>query len=153
MNTKTIVILLQEDSTNHGEVTSFDQTHDAERFLEDLLASGFDQRSIRVLAAKDLDILIKQKPVVSFVSSGTALAVEPPAAPVTNYIQPVIEDLPVTEDLPEFNPEPVYVEAMESNAERELVSVAAASDSHPDAEPEPYTQNGVRFSSAFAREY
>jgi len=147
MDTKTIVILLQENSRNHGEVTSFDQARDAERFLGDLLASGFDQRNIRVLAAKDLDILITQKPVVSLFSTETAPVAEPPLAPVSDYIQPV------TEELPEYDPEPVYVEAVESHMERELVSVAAAPDSHPEEAPEPYTQNGVRFSSAFARDY
>lgn len=146
MNTKTIVLLLQGDS-NHGEVASFDQAQDAERFLEDLLVSGFDRRNIRVLAAKDLDILITQKPVVSLFSTETAPQMQPTAIPVTDYFEPV------TEELPEFDPEPAYVEDFESHTERELVSVAAAPDSHPKAEQEPYTQNGVRFSSAFAREY
>ena len=147
MNRKTIVILLQENSSNRGEVTSFDQAQDAERFIEGLLETGFERQSIRVLAAQDLDLLITQKPVVSLLSTKMAPAVEMPVVEVSGEIQPI------SEEVPDGDLEPVQVEAMESHMERELVTVGASAGSDVSTDSEPYTRNGIRFSSAFASEY
>lgn len=144
MNTRTIVILLQENSSNHGEVNEFDHPQDAERFIEGLLEAGFERQSIRVLAARDLDLLITQKPVVSLLRAEVAPAVQMPEPEVAEEIQAV------SEEVPEYNPEPVRVEAMASHAERQLVAVSA---SEPSTDNEPYMRDGVRFSSAFTSEY
>src|SRR5574341_29672 len=72
MTSKSIVVLLQENSDTRGEINWFDYGQDAERFIEGLLEAGFDRRSIRVLEGQDMDVLITQRPVVSLLPAASA---------------------------------------------------------------------------------
>lgn len=130
MNTRTIVILLQENSSNHGEVNEFDHPQDAERYIEGLLEAGYERQSIRALTAHDIDLLVTQKPVVSLVSDGG------PTAPAV-----------------EVSEEPVQVASSKDGAAEMQASGEPAEPVSVSAESEPYTRNGVRFSSMFGREY
>ena len=64
MTDKTIVILLEENSSSYGNVNDFDQPQDAERYIEGLLEAGYDRERIRVMEAHGLNVEITPKPVV-----------------------------------------------------------------------------------------
>lgn len=130
MNSKTIVLLLQDEGGNRGEVNEFDDPQDAERYLTALLEAGVERASIRVLSAQDLDLLVTQKPVVSLLSD------ESPAAPAV-----------------EVSREPVRVAAGNEGVAAMQASEVPAAPEPAGKESEPYTQNGVRFSSAFNSDY
>ena len=124
MSTKTIVLVFPQDTGTHVEVNDFDHAQDAERFIEGLLAVGFERHSIRVLAAHDLDFQIIQKPVVSLLPADWASQLD-------------LEDAPAPVEV---------VAALDSRMESDLVPVGAGESS------EPYTRDGIRFSSAFGSE-
>ncbi|HET9477428.1 MAG TPA: hypothetical protein VFP63_08065 [Dehalococcoidia bacterium] len=148
MTSKTMVVLLQENSDTRGEINWFDYAQDAERFIESLLDAGFERQSIRVMEGQDMDVLITQKPMVTLLAADKVFQAEPPVIEIREIVPAA-----VVEELPELSVETVEVNtfdfAMEPDPERELVSVAAA----PSEDAEPYTKNGIRFSSAFASEY
>ena len=135
MTTKTIVILLQENSSNHGEVNEFDQPQDAERFIEGLLEAGFERRSIRALTAHDIDLLITQKPTVSLLSGKDSTA-----------------DAPSAEESEKVVPPSGHTNGAHAATEMKA-SESPAEPVSEDAGSAPYTRNGVRFSSMFVREY
>lgn len=64
MTDKTIVILLEENSSSYGNVNDFDQPQDAERYIEGLLEAGYDRERIRVMEAHGLNVEITPKPIV-----------------------------------------------------------------------------------------
>lgn len=130
MNAKTIVLLLNEDSGNRGEVNEFDDPQDAEQYIGGLLEAGFERPRIRVLSAHDLDLLVTQKPVVSL------LADESPAAPAVEVAK-----------------EPAAAATGSDGAAAMQASEVPAEPASVGTESEPYTQNGVRFSSAFNSDY
>ncbi len=130
MNPKTIVLLLQEENGSRGEVNEFDDPQDAERYIGGLLEAGFDRLLIRVLSAHDLDLLVTQKPVVSL------LADEGPPAPAAEVAR-----------------EPVGVTATNEESASMQASEVPSNPEPAGKESEPYTQNGVRFSSAFNSDY
>lgn len=148
MTSKTMVVLLQENSDTRGEINWFDYAQDAERFIEGLLEAGYERQSIRVMEGQDMDVLVTQKPMVTLLSADKVFQPETPVIEVREVVPAV-----VLEEIPELSVETVEVAsfdfAMEPEPERELVSVAAA----PSEDAEPYTKNGIRFSSAFASEY
>jgi len=72
MASKTIVVVLQENDGTPGKASCFDDAREAARFIEDLLAAGFDRRRIRVLAAQPLTLLVIRRPVVSLARSESA---------------------------------------------------------------------------------
>lgn len=64
MTDKTIVILLEENSSSYGNVNDFDQPQDAERYIEGLLEAGYDRERIRVMEAHGLNVEVTPKPIV-----------------------------------------------------------------------------------------
>src|SRR5574341_1569083 len=143
MTSKTMVVLLQENSDTRGEINWFDYAQDAERFIESILEAGFDRRSIRVLEGQDMDVLITQKPMVTLLAAEKVLQLETPVVEIPEVLPvAIVEDVSDSEEM-------VEIATFELQMERELVSVAAA----PSEDAEPYTKNGIRFSSAFASEY
>lgn len=67
MASKTIVVVLQEDANTPDSVKEFENVHHAARFIEGLLAAGFDRRRIRALAAQPVTLVVTRRPVVSLV--------------------------------------------------------------------------------------
>ena len=137
MTDKTIVILLQENSTSCGDVNEFDEARDAEKYIEGLLEAGFERQNIRVMEAHGLNLAITPRPIVSL-HAVTAPAVEP--SPHEDRVDVVSAS---ASDAPSVEP-PIEMSAPEPQWER------APGPEAPEAEP--YTRNGVRFSSAFSTE-
>ena len=82
MTDKTIVILLEENSSSYGNVNDFDQPEDAERYIEGLLEAGYDRERIRVMEAHGLNVEITPKPIV-------VLHTAPPAEDTPTQKKPV----------------------------------------------------------------
>ncbi len=115
-----IVVMFKEEGGNRRETRWFNQTRDAEHFIEGLLEAGFERQNIRVLEGREMDVLVTQKPVVSLL----------PQVNVAMPAQKRTEALLTSAPGPESDP---------------VLAVA-------DVSREPYTQDGVRFSSRFGPE-
>lgn len=89
MSTRTVVIV-QEDSTTSGKVSEFEDTQEAEHFIEGLLQAGFEQRSIKVLTMRKLELVVTHRPAVSLIPAHPVRADRRAAESV-----PVIEDFDV----------------------------------------------------------
>lgn len=135
-STKTMVIVLEEVGGTRGEVTTFEHAQNAGRFVDDLLAKGFDQRAIRVIWGRDLDLLVTKAPVVALLADGGPSRMASPPA-----MRTAIEITATC--LPTYGEEPT--ESVNQESRRELAAASSGTGS------EPYTRNGIRFSSAFAR--
>lgn len=118
MSTKTVVVMLHDNGSTHGKVSEFHYAQDAERFVESLLEAGFEQRSIRVLALQNLDMLVTHRPAVSLVPTHLVRK-DLPAAEKSDETLPIHEDVPTA----------THVATFESARERDPVQVGASPDS------------------------
>jgi len=135
MSTRTMVILNEENGSDYGEIKFFDILEDAERHIEGLLEKGFESRSIRLLEGCEREFVVRHRPVVSALPTDDA-----------SMLVNCIEDsqvLPITEE----DVEDIFVApAAEAWAdEPELIPVGVSGGDRP------YTKDGIRFSSIFAR--
>src|SRR5512145_2850145 len=95
MTSKTMVVLLQENSDTRGEINWFDYAQDAERFIEGLLEAGFERQSIRVMEGQDMDVLVTQKPMVTLLSADKVFQPETPVIEVREAVPAVVfEEVP-----------------------------------------------------------
>lgn len=118
MSSKTVVVVLHDNGSTHGKVSEFHHAQDAEHFVESLLEAGFEQRSIRVLALQNLDMLVTHRPAVSLVPTHLVRK-DLPAAENGDETLPIQEDVPTA----------THVATFESAREKDLVPVGASSDS------------------------
>lgn len=124
MATQLVVFVADEDDPSRGEVTVLEDPRKAEHLLETLLEAGFEQERIRIFHAAELEMEVKQRPVVSLLVD---------AARASTASTDADEESPVPSDDP---PAP------------------ESEEGQPDAEEGegadgPFVQNGVRFSSMF----
>jgi hypothetical protein len=119
---KTVVMVLDQDDPNRGEIKLLADGNEAARLAEDLLESGVDVERIRVFDAVELALKVAHRPVVSL---GTGAGEE------------ITSDRSDTFD----EPEPIVARTEPAEAEPEEEAEAVAG--------EPLVRNGVRFSSLF----
>jgi hypothetical protein len=120
-----MVIVADLDDAKHGEINVVESPQKAARLVETLLEAGFDQARIRVFSGGEMDMRVRHRPVVAFVTG------EEPAetAPQDNKAEQAVTSGTKGE-------EPV---ASGAKAETRKEAVAA----------ELYQQNGQKFSTAF----
>jgi len=116
-----VVMVLEQDDPNRGEIKFLRDSSDAARLAEGLIESGIETERIRVFDASELAMRVAHRPVVSLGTDESDYA-----------SAPVLED----------EPEPVAVLA--GGVEDELPAQDGQSFSE-----EPLVRNGVRFSSLF----
>ena len=135
MSTKTIVMLREENGGDYGEIKVCETLEDAERHIEGLLEKGFEHKSIRLLEGSEREFVVRHRPVVSALPSDadlTAMCATEDAASMTLSAEE-LEDAFVAPAAEAWVEEP------------ELIPVGVSSKDRP------YTRDGVRFSSIFAR--
>ena len=117
---RTVVMVLDRDDPNRGEIKMLADGNEAARLAEDLLESGVEVERIRVFDAVELALKVAHRPVVSL-GTGTGEEIVAEMPDPLDDVQPLVASLPDAED------------------EAEGEAVAA----------EPLVRNGVRFSSLF----
>ena len=82
MSESVMVIVADLDDAKHGEINVVESPQKAARLVETLLEAGFDQGRIRVFSGGEMDMRVRQRPVVALVSADEAeasVATEPEA--------------------------------------------------------------------------
>jgi hypothetical protein len=116
-----VVMILEQDDPNRGEIKFLSDSSEAARLAEGLIESGIETERIRIFDASELAMKVAHRPVVSL------------GADENDYASaPVLDE----------EHEPVAVLA--GGADDELPSQDAQSFSE-----EPLMRNGVKFSSLF----
>jgi hypothetical protein len=121
-----MVIVSDPDDAKHGKINVVDSSHKAARLVETLLEAGFDQTRIRVFTGAEMDMRVRDRPVVALVTGDQAT--DPPAV----------------------TPAETPAEAVPESADKRPVASGAKAESRKqEVTVAPYEQNGVRFSTAF----
>jgi hypothetical protein len=125
MSESVMVIVADLDDAKHGEINVVESPQKAARLVETLLEAGFEQGRIRVFSGGEMDMRVRHRPVVAFVSG---------------------------EDSAESAPEGAKREqsvASGTKAETPVASGAKAESRKDAVSAELYQQNGQKFSTAF----
>ena len=69
MDTKFLVLLTDEDSSDRGEIRFFDDAEQVSSYAESLLESGYEQPRIRIFTSAAVEMLVSHRPVVSIVGA------------------------------------------------------------------------------------
>jgi hypothetical protein len=67
-----MVIVSDLDDAKHGEINVVEDPQKAARLVETLLEAGFDQTRIRVFSGAEMDMRVRQRPVVALVTGDQA---------------------------------------------------------------------------------
>ena len=125
MSNTVIVVVTDLDNSAHGEINVVGSMEEAAQLVETLIESGYDQERVSAFAGDEFQISVYHRPVVAFATPAEAGEAEQP-------------DVSVCEDA-------------DQKEDASLVGAAAAASLlTAEAAPEPYVQNGVRFSSQFS---
>jgi len=119
MSESVMVIVADLDDAKRAEINVVDGPQKAARLVETLLEAGFDQARIRVFRGAEMDMRVRQRPIVALVAGDEA---EPDS----------------TED-----------EATAEGEQKPVASGAKADARMEVIAPEPYQRNGQKFSAAF----
>lgn len=125
MSARTLILIRDKDNPDRVELAEFEDGHEAERYLEQLIADGVPQDAVRAFNAVELDMKVSHRPVVSLNGSGTARSESPReemAAAANSQLQ---DGSLVSPDAP------------------------AAAVVETDENGQPFVRDGVRFSSLF----
>lgn len=119
----TIILVRDKNNPDLMELAEFSDGHEAEKYVEDLLANGVPQDVIRAFSAVELHLQVSHRPVVSLGDESTGAA-------------------------------PQQAEPVAATAESRVESDAPAQDGpatagQPQEGAQPFTRDGVRFSSLF----
>ncbi len=68
MSEQVMVIVSDLDDAKHGEINVVESLPKAARLVETMLEAGFDQARIRVYAGAEMDMRVRQRPVVALVA-------------------------------------------------------------------------------------
>jgi len=68
MSEQVMVIVSDLDDAKHGEINVVESLPKAARLVETMLEAGFDQARIRVYAGAEMDMKVRQRPVVALVA-------------------------------------------------------------------------------------
>jgi hypothetical protein len=124
MSEQVMVIVADLDDPKHGEINVVDSAQKGARLVETLLEAGFDQARIRVFSGAEMDMRVRHRPVVAFVSGADNEAGDTGGAVIKNGDS-------------------------EDSGKRTVPSGTKAESRKEEATPEQYERNGVRFSTAF----
>jgi len=128
MSNKTIVMVSDLDDAGHGAIHVLSNSREGARLVETLLEAGFEQDRIRVFAGEEMEMQVTHRPVVALVTNGVDTEPDDPQQTEDS----VADEAEEAEELePERRPEP-----------EPALSVF-----------QPYTRNGVRFSTLFRPAY
>lgn len=122
-----MILIDDGDGSGRVQLLEFSDGHEAEQRLEQLIAEGIPQESIRAFNAVELEMQVSHRPVVSL--NGNGSGGEPSAAA-----------------------QPAAVDANSQTPEGDAVQQDAASVAEGEGEGEgetPMVRDGVRFSSLF----
>ena len=72
MSDSVMVIVADLDDAKHGEINVVESPQKAARLVETLLEAGFDQGRIRVFSGGEMDMRVRHRPVVAFVTGDEA---------------------------------------------------------------------------------
>ena len=123
MSDSVMVIVADLDDAKHGEINVVESPQKAARLVETLLEAGFDQGRIRVFSGGEMDMRVRHRPVVAFVTGDEPAESAPEEAKAEQSVASSTKaEAPVA-----------------SGAKAETRAVAA----------ELYQQNGQKFSTAF----
>jgi hypothetical protein len=125
---KMIVMVSDLDNTIHGEINILEGPDQATRFVEGLIESGFEQERIRVFVGDELQMEVHHRPVVSLSQS----------QPGTRTIE---EEGQTSEE--------EIAEASDEADDTARVTARASTLGMEEVTAEPYSKNGVRFSTLF----
>ncbi len=68
MSEQVMVIVSDLDDAKHGEINVVESLPKAARLVETMLEAGFDQARIRVYTGAEMDMKVRQRPVVALVA-------------------------------------------------------------------------------------
>jgi hypothetical protein len=71
MSAHVIVIVSDLDDAKHGEINMVESIPQALTLIETLLGAGFDQTRIRVFEGAEMDMRVRERPLVTLVADGT----------------------------------------------------------------------------------
>lgn len=84
MTSRTLILIDDGDGSGRVQFLEFADGHEAEQRLEQLIAEGIPQESIRAFTATELEMQVSHRPVVSLNGgSASQSAPAPEVAPVT----------------------------------------------------------------------
>ena len=72
MSDSVMVIVSDLDDAKHGEINVVESPQKAARLVETLLEAGFDQGRIRVFNGGEMDMRVRHRPIVAFVTGEEA---------------------------------------------------------------------------------
>jgi hypothetical protein len=125
MSEQVMVIVADLDDPKHGEINVVENAHKGARLVETLLEAGFDQARIRIFSGAEMDMRVRHRPVVAFVSG---------------------DDDPETSG---GDASDKQTDNSEDSSKRTVSSGTKAEARKEEATVEQYERNGVRFSTAF----
>jgi hypothetical protein len=126
-----MVIVSDTDDAKHGEINLVENLQKAARLVETMLEAGFDQSRIRVFTSSEMDMRVRQRPVVALVTGDQSPDDDSEAADQT-------EKRTVSSGTTEQPEKRTVSSGTEGGVPR-----------HQESAGTPYEQNGVRFSTAF----
>ena len=129
MLNKVIVVVSDPGDGSHGEINVLDGPEQAAEFVERLLESGFEQERVRVFDGDELQMQVRQRPVVSLISDASGRR----------------EEVPKDEE-----EEPAAAPQVKPEQEPVAIHDRAVTD---EVDAQPFERNGVRFSSQFRPEW
>lgn len=130
MSSTVIVVVTDLDNSAHGEINVLGSQEEAAQLVETLIESGYDQTRVRAFAADEFEIRVHHKPVVALTSALTEAGETDQAE--NGAASEGADQKKVAQTL---------------NAKSAVPPVMAESAS------EPYSRDGVRFSSQFSPAY
>ncbi len=129
MSNTVIVVVTDLDNSAHGEINVLASQEEAAQLVETLIESGYDQARVRAFAADEFEIRVHHRPVVALTS-----ATETDEADQAEGAAP-------------------SEGAKQEKAAQKLNAELAVSPASVEAASEPYSRDGVRFSSQFSPAY
>jgi hypothetical protein len=126
MATSVMVMIEDPDNSGHGEMKVLAGPEDAARHIESLIESGFDPERIRAFYADKIEMQVSHRPVVALVGEDQGTKTSDEAVPADDHIESPVE-------------EPVLVASVP----------IAVSEARQEVQAQPFTRDGVRFSSQF----
>lgn len=129
MADKVIVVISDMDDPKRGEISVLDSPQKAARIVEALLEAGFEQERIRIFCGGEMEMQVRQRPVVAL--TGPHLPIDGEARADGNA--------PGASEPARGQPEERDLEEVATDSKAELEEAAVI----------PYVKDGVRFSSLF----
>ncbi|HEY5641031.1 MAG TPA: hypothetical protein VIW01_13375 [Dehalococcoidia bacterium] len=129
MSNTVIVVVTDLDNSAHGEINVLGSQEEAAQLVETLIESGYDQARVRAFAADEFEIRVHHRPVVALTSATEA------------------------DETGQAKKVAASEGADQKKAAQTLNAESAVPPVMAEAASEPYSRDGVRFSSQFSPAY